>query len=204
MRVFAVIVLMLASYGCNSSTFTGRSKSGDKKAPPEDSAGADGGASSPDKNDGADGSEGIRVDPESDNGAPVQTTRLKLGINFEDKGLLGDRDYNDDVLCFEGKFEVTKATGVIKSTVDQQVVGSINRNADCAQRITITIRHPDGTQQVIAREPLQRVLMQETLVFKAQSTLDVVFQALNDKCDVKQHRVTEPDFVMFGFDVCNI
>lgn len=195
---FYILLGMLVVASCNRTDFSshsGKAPRREVESPGGGSVGADPIPVNPTP---------IPVNPPQipDRSAPVQSTSIKLGINFEDRGLRGDRDYNDDVLCFEGKFEVVKASGLITSLADQQVVGLIHRNADCRQRITVTIRHPDGTQNQIVREPLQKVLITEMLNFRAGSTLDVVFQALDKKCDLETHRVTEPDFVLFGFDVC--
>lgn len=139
----------------------------------------------------------------NDNGEKIQDTSIKLGINFEDRGYKGDMDYNDDVLCFEGKFRVNKQTGAIISLQDQDVTGYINRNASCGQKIFITITHPDETKTSIVREPAHQQPTTETLSFKKNSLLEVKFQSTSDKCDTNMHTVVEQEFVLFSFDICN-
>lgn len=219
------LIIVALPLGCGSAHFSAGQKtpktSKNRSSEAGNSEGADGSSSTKGDNEGANGSGNSRKDDDdaengsgsssnnspinpSDNGQPVQDTTLKLGINFEDQGLKGDRDYNDDVMCFDGAFRVEKQLGRITSLRTQTIVARIGRNANCGQKIFITITHPDGTSQAIEREPQQQSILQETLVFQEKSVLDVKFQSNSTKCDVNTHTVTEADFVLLSYDICNL
>ena len=77
----------------------------------------------------------------------VVHTTAKVGINFEDGGPTGsisDKDYNDAVLCFVGKFAVDYTAGTIQSDAAQTVAATFSRHADCNNYMRITVLDSTG------------------------------------------------------------
>ena len=106
-------------------------------------------------------------------GRPRQTVERvgrQLGVNFEDEGLQGDRDYNDAVLCFKGHFNVD-GTNVV-SFLEQDVVGTTSSISGCNHTIQVQIINNDGTS-----EPLIQYDSKSTtpvnMHFKVGSRLEV-------------------------------
>ena len=83
----------------------------------------------------------------ADGGSNVVHTVAKVGINFEDGGYTGtnsDKDYNDAVLCFEGKFSVDFNKKSITSDAAQSVTATFSRHAACADYMRITVLNAAG------------------------------------------------------------
>ena len=108
-------------------------------------------------------------------------TIAKVGINFEDGGLKGggsDKDYNDAVLCFGGKFAVDMLKRSIISNIDQSVVARFSRRASCNNYMRITVLDTLGkttyTKDVTTANATES---QVTINFKKGDTLKLFLLA---------------------------
>jgi hypothetical protein len=72
---------------------------------------------------------------------------IRVGVNFEDLGFSSksDNDYNDAVLCFEGKFKVEN-TDVV-SIKAQTVTGKTFSGSGCNHKVRVEIIHSDGSKE---------------------------------------------------------
>lgn len=72
---------------------------------------------------------------------------IRVGVNFEDLGFSSksDNDYNDAVLCFEGKFKVEN-TDVV-SIKAQTVTGKTFSGSGCNHKVRVEIVHSDGSKE---------------------------------------------------------
>ena len=72
---------------------------------------------------------------------------IKVGVNFEDLGFnaKSDNDFNDAVLCFDGKFKVEK-TNVV-SIKPQTVIGTTFSSSGCNHKVRVEITHKDGSKE---------------------------------------------------------
>lgn len=103
-------------------------------------------------------------------GDPVE----KFGINFEDNpfGDNSDKDYNDAVLCFDGKFVIQNSS--IVSSETQTVSASAFSNAGCGHDIEIIITHADGTvDESIIQELTRGEEKKLELAFKKGDSIEV-------------------------------
>ncbi len=136
-------------------------------------------------------------------GAPVQiagTPVVRVGVNFEDLGGQGDRDYNDAVMCFEGRFNVD-GTNVVSTEV-QRVVASTSSRSHCRHRVRVEIHHADGTRDA----PLtfdSRSGQQVPLELRVGSRLEVFTQTYEGVCSTTEMNMHEADNCRVLLDVCN-
>jgi hypothetical protein len=70
----------------------------------------------------------------------------EVGINFEDRPVHGDRDFNDDVLCFKGLVSFFPTEVVSRST--QSISGLISHRSACDSDMRIEIVGPDDVNPV--------------------------------------------------------
>jgi hypothetical protein len=141
----------------------------------EDSGKAEGGIDS-DSDNAKEG--GISVDEEIAKLPGVEV--VKVGVNFEDMGLSGDRDHNDAVLCFDGHFKVDATPGNVVSIKEQVVTGRTFSSSGCKHNVKVEIVHKDGTKEApitFASNSGQQV----TMNFKKGSKLEVYMTA-TDGC----------------------
>jgi hypothetical protein len=103
---------------------------------------------------------------------------VKVGVNFEDSGLQGDRDHNDAVLCFEGKFKVDYPKGDVVSTKKQTVVASTYSSAACQLAVRVEVVHSDGSKEDPIGFPANWG-QQVTLNFKKGSKLEVYMTSVS-------------------------
>lgn len=97
---------------------------------------------------------------------------VQVGVNFEDLGLTGDRDYNDAVLCFGGKFKVDYATGNVVSLKNQVVTGRTSSIAGCKHTVRVEVVHANGDRETPISFP-SNSFQQVEMNFKKGSKLEV-------------------------------
>lgn len=147
--------------------------------------------------------EEIPVQPEPQ-GEPVS----KVGINFEDnvKASGGRPDFNDAVLCFEGKFKVNKETREILSAEDQTITPSTFAAGQCKHHLKISIvsgGSVSNTESVVPNRTYGSEGMPQ-LVFKKGDSLEVEMIPDNPSCaDGLERKHIEKDFSEVDYDTCN-
>ena len=117
---------------------------------------------------------------------------IKLGVNYEDGS---DYDYNDAVICLNGKFKVNHSTGEITSAVDQWVYVDNRRNSDNEQTIGI---YGENGRQIFKHTYPHGGNYRDQLVFRKGEKVQIHFtttgrnpvqapsnkvQILNDQCN---------------------
>lgn len=138
-------------------------------------------------------------------GDPVE----KFGINFEDNpfGDNSDKDYNDAVLCFDGKFVIQNSS--IISSENQTVPASAFSNAGCGHDIEIIITHADGTVDESIIQALTRGEEKKLeLAFKKGDSIEVKMgytdAATDGVCaDAGRHSMKENLWAQIAKDTCN-
>ncbi len=129
-------------------------------------------------------------------GTPV----VRVGVNFEDMGQAGDRDYNDAVMCFQGAFKVD-GTQVV-STEAQQVTATTWSHSDCRHRVRVEITHADGR-----REPAisfdSNAGVQVPMRFEVGSQLAVFVQTFAGGCGRDEMSMHETANAQVLLDRCN-
>ncbi|MBF0443377.1 MAG: hypothetical protein HQK54_15830 [Oligoflexales bacterium] len=135
--------------------------------------------------------------------------KVKLGVNFEDGGIIGtdtDFDFNDAVLCFEGNFSLDVKTREVKALKDQTVVANYSRNADCQNHMLIEVIDPDGKKNgpIDVTTPSSSV-EKMNLTFKMGSVLKVYLVA-GSGCNNsgKVVPMTDTEYTEVAVDKCNI
>lgn len=138
-------------------------------------------------------------------GDPVE----KFGINFEDNPLSedSDKDYNDAVLCFEGKF-VIQGSSVV-SSVDQTIEAAAFTNAGCGHDIEIIINHSDGKAEAPAVHVLTRDEKKTIeLKFKKGDSIEVKMGNTSDDkegicANTGRHSMKEATWAQIAKNTCN-
>ncbi|MBK9032990.1 MAG: hypothetical protein IPL61_17250 [Myxococcales bacterium] len=129
-------------------------------------------------------------------GTPV----VRVGVNFEDQGAHGDRDYNDAVMCFQGRFKVD-GTQVV-STERQEVIASTSSISACRHRVRVEIIHADGGHETpveFASNSGARVAMH----FEPGSRLEVSVQSLSGGCSSDVMSMHDQTAARVLLDQCN-
>jgi hypothetical protein len=129
-------------------------------------------------------------------GVPVE----RVGVNFEDMGLQGDRDHNDAVLCFTGAFKVDN-TNVVSAKA-QQVVGTTFSASGCDHTVRVEIIHSDGTKEApISFDSSDQTPV--TMNFRRGSKLEV-YMTSRDGCNEGQEKnMHNPVDCVVAPNVCN-
>ncbi len=136
------------------------------------------------------------VDPAQIAGTPV----VRVGVNFEDLGSQGDRDYNDAVMCFEGQFKVD-GTRVV-SIEAQRVIATTSSRSDCRHRVRVEIHHADGSTEVPVTFE-SRSGQQVPMEFRIGSRLEVFMQTYQGGCAKDEITMHQPDDCRVLLDRCN-
>ena len=95
----------------------------------------------------------------------------KVGVNFEDHPIHGDRDFNDAVLCFTGKVAVS--AGSVISLEEQTIAGVVSHRSSCNADMTISIVGPGAYTWTQTFTASQQPTYQ--MPFKVGSRLEVKF-----------------------------
>ena len=143
-----------------------------------------------------------------------------IGINFEDKGneidsrhnaLDGKGDYNDGVVCIEGKFQANYKTGTLHSLIDQTVNIKYRDGSGAHVNIlALAVSGPKDNQVTNEIFPeffgpkRSSKLMQATYAFKKGDAISITF---NDR--YKNSTPSDPSFqpsphIRFQKDQCNL
>ncbi len=136
------------------------------------------------------------MDPVEIPGEPTRT----VGINFEDNFHASGgtpNDYNDAVLCFEGTFSITPDRKII-STSDQTIQSKTFSEANCKQKLEISIVSADGDRktQIVFPDSKSTEESEVKLVFKKGDELEVTMIPLGPfPCaDDKERKHTETQY----------
>lgn len=126
---------------------------------------------------------------------------VRVGVNFEDRTVLSDFDYNDAVLCFQGYFKVDQARVV--SAINQTIVATTSSISGCNHTVEVLIVHPNGTSEApILYDSRSKTPL--NLAFKTGDRLNVSITAVEDECDAGVKKdMSNPNFAKVLIGICN-
>lgn len=124
----------------------------------------------------------------------------KVGVNFEDVPVGGDGDYNDAVLCFQGKFKVDNSNVV--SVANQTVTGTTFSASGCNHNVTAEVIHKDGTKEAPVSYD-SRATTPVTLKFKVGSKLEVYMTPYKGCNEGVRRNMHSPADARVQPNVCN-